>query len=69
MQLQLCNHHNHHIKIDATINICTEEIWPSSGGTTFFSRDFYDFQGAFRGAGAQQSVIGKRKALAYSKEH
>ncbi len=56
-------------EVDATINICTEEIWRSSNGTTLLSCDPCAFQGAWRDSSAQQSVIGKQQALAYCKQH
>ncbi len=56
-------------EFDTTINTCTEEIWRSSNGATFLSRDPYAFLGACLETGAHHSVIGNLQALAYCKQH
>ncbi len=55
--------------IDETINLCTEEIYPSSSIATSLSHDVYAFQSACLDTGAQLSVISKRQVPAYCKQH
>ncbi len=56
-------------EVDATFNLCTEEIWRSSNGTNSHSRDTYAFQVAYIDTGAQKSVIGKWQVLCYCNQH
>ncbi len=52
-------------EVETIINICTYEIWRSSYGKTFLSRD----PCASQGACLDTDVIGKRQVLAYCKQH
>ena len=56
-------------EVDVIIKTCTEEIFRSSNGTKFLSRDLCAFQGACIDTGAQKSAIRKQQALAYCKQH
>ncbi len=56
-------------QIEATINVCTEEILRFSNRPTFHSRDPHEFLDGCLDTVAHESISGKRQAIAYCKQH